>query len=439
METRIILSVLFISFSLITTGENPVIRGIGMSDPHVRVFKDTIYLFSGHDDSPEDKTWVMKDWYVFSTTDLIHWKQETTISPKDNYMGEGSTDCWAGDAATRNGKYFFYFSDRKRSIGVMTSDSPGGRYIDAIGKPLVAPMHDPTILVDDDKDKTAYLVYGDKEGGGYNIARLNEDMISLAELPKHLVINGEEWQKAPGWLDKNYIFKHNGTYYLTWGSDYAISKNIYGPYQCVGAVGSGHHLDGFAHGSFFWWKGQFYHIWTYYLRPGFKYRECIITYCHFSDDGRIVNDTGFLDQHYSAGVGQFDASWPEIQAEWFTEKSEGIKKQGTRETGFKLGNLADGSWVKFANMDFGDKNKEQKFEASLSAISGIGTIEIRLDSLKGKVLGTVSVSSVKGIGSAVPAACQIGRVTGKKDVYLLFSIKKVGSFNIDSFRFISEK
>ena len=232
-----------------------------MSDPHIRVFNDTVYLFTGHDASPEDKTWIMKDWRVFSSVDLIHWELVTTISPKDNYMPDDSKDCWAGDAASRNGKYFFYFSDQKRSVGVMSSNSPSGPYVDALGKPLVAPMHDPTLFVDDDINKTPYLVYGDKQGP-YHIAKVNDDMISLAEAPKAITILGDLWNNAPAWMDKNYLFKYKDTYYLSWGRDYATSKNVYGPYTSIGAVGKGHHLDALAHESFFWFKGQFYHIWT---------------------------------------------------------------------------------------------------------------------------------------------------------------------------------
>ena len=66
--------------------QNPIIGNIGISDPHVRVFNDTIFLFSGHDDTSDDKTWIMKDWRIFSTTDLVHWDLRETIHPKDNYM-----------------------------------------------------------------------------------------------------------------------------------------------------------------------------------------------------------------------------------------------------------------------------------------------------------------------------------------------------------------
>ncbi len=421
--------------SIIANGGNPVIKEIGMSDPHVRVFNDTLYLFSGHDDSPGDTTWVMRDWRVFSSTDLINWKLETTISPENNYMGKGSTDCWAGDAAARNGKYYFYFSDRKRSIGVMEANLPGGPYTDVLGKPLVEPMHDPTIFMDQDKKKTPYIIYGDKEGGGYHIAELNDDMISLAEPSKPITIIGNEWEKAPGWMDKNYLLRHNDFYYLSWGRDYATSTNIYGPYQCAGAVGNGHHLDEFAHGSFFWWKGQFYHIWTYYLTQDFKYRECIITYCHIDDDGRIVTDTGFLDNHFSTGVGQYDASWPEIQAEWYSGKSEEIIKRGSRETGFRLGNIENGSWVKFANVDFSNKTKKLKFIASLDEISKKGTIEIRKDSLSGQLIGKAFINGKRKNAGESTVSCKLKKINGMNDIYLIFRGKPSFSFRFDKFSF----
>jgi len=98
-----------IAFTNTALSQNPVIKDIGMSDPHVRIFKDSIYLYTGHDADPDSKDWVMKDWRVFSSADLVNWKLRTTISPADNYMDDNSTDCWAADAATRNGKYYFYF------------------------------------------------------------------------------------------------------------------------------------------------------------------------------------------------------------------------------------------------------------------------------------------------------------------------------------------
>ena len=429
-------SIIFITLLLfvkLTFAQNPIIKDIGMSDPHVRVFNDTIYLYCGHDSHPDDETWVMKEWRIFSTVDLISWKQEGIISTVNNYMDDNSTDCWAGDAATRNGKYYFYFSDRKRSVGVMVSDSPVGPFKDALGKPLVSPMHDPTILIDDDSQKTPYLIYGDKEGGGFHIARLNEDMISTAEDPRPIEIKGKEWKEAPAWMDKNYIFKYQNTYYLAWGRDYATSRNIYGPYECTGAVGNGHNLSEYAHGSFFWWKGQFYHNWCYYLRPGFKYRESIITYCHFDDKGRIVTDTEFLDKHFKTGVGQYEASWSEIQAEWYYEKSPGINKEGFADEGFKASNIMNESWLRYSNMNF--EKISDTFSARILAKKGSGQIEIRQDSPSGLLLGVVNVPKMKGHHDYMMVSGKIKEAKGIKDIYLVFKGKAKSEFDLNWFSF----
>ena len=349
-------------------------------------------------------------------------------------MDDNSTDCWASDAAARNGKYYFYFSDRKRGIGVMTSDSPSGKYTDALGKPLVSPMHDPTILVDDDNNKTPYIVYGDKEGGGFHIARLKEDMISLAENPKPIKISGKEWENAPHWMDKNYIFKRNGKYYLSWGRDYAISENIYGPYESKGSVGNGHNLSEFAHGSFFEWKGQFYHIWCYYIRPGFKYRESIITYCHIDDDGHIVTDTDFLDKHFENGVGQYNSSWDKIQSEWYYEISPEIVKKGNLEDGFRLINIKNESWIRFAQVDF--KNTPKQLEMEISSKVENGKIEIVSDNLSGKVIGTIHMSDFDDIPASTPLLCKLKKVKGKKDIYFKFITDNESAIEMDWFRFI---
>ena len=104
MNLKMFLSLIVVILWGKVNAQNPIVKDVGMSDPHVRVFNDTIFLYCGHDNHPDDKTWVMKDWRVYTTTDMIHWNLDGSISPQDNYMDDGSTDCWAGDAATRDGK-----------------------------------------------------------------------------------------------------------------------------------------------------------------------------------------------------------------------------------------------------------------------------------------------------------------------------------------------
>jgi len=275
--------------------KNPLIDEPGMSDPHMLVVNDTCYVFTGHDVGFGISDWVMPDWRIFKSTDLQSWKQVGTISPKDNIMGEGNTNCWAGDIATRHGKYYWYYSNRKEGTGVMVADRPEGPYKDALGDYLVDSF-DPTIFTDD--DNTPYIIYGE---GIYKIARLKESMIELDEAPKEIEIIRTSYFPE---TDKNSLHKYNGIYYLSCSGYYATSKNIYGPYETQGVVKDGFGLGtGFGHGDFFVWKGDWYHTWCRYQnRSKDRVRDCFIAPTYY-DDGVMYDDTRHINEIYkSSGI-----------------------------------------------------------------------------------------------------------------------------------------
>jgi hypothetical protein len=267
----------------------------GMSDPHMFVVNDTCYVFTGHDVGFGISDWVMPDWRIFMSTDLQNWKLIGTISPKNNIMGEGNTNCWAGDIATRNGKYYWYYSNRKEGAGVMIADRPEGPYKDALGSYLVDSF-DPTIFVDD--DNIPYIIYGE---GTYKIARLKESMIELDEEPKEITIKRTSYFPE---TDKNSLHKYNGIYYLSCSGYYAISNNVYGPYETKGVVGVGFGLDtGYGHGDFFIWKGDWYHTWCRYRkRTKDRIRDCFIAPTYYQD-AKMYNDTRHINEKFiSSGI-----------------------------------------------------------------------------------------------------------------------------------------
>lgn len=261
-----------------------------MSDPHALVVNDTIYLFTGHDIGFGISDWVMPDWRIFRSEDLLSWKHVGTISPADNYMGAGNTNCWAGDIVEHHGKYYWYFSNRKESTGVMVSSNPEGPYQDALGHGLVDSF-DPSIFRDD--DGTHYIIYGQ---GDYYIARLKDSLIELAEEPNLITINRENTFPE---MDKNSLHKHNGIYYLSCSGYYAVSDNVYGPYEYKGLVGNGWDLETpFAHGDFFVWKGNWYHVWCSYRdRSKDRIRDCYIAPMSYAPDGSMHDDLSCLENN----------------------------------------------------------------------------------------------------------------------------------------------
>ena len=266
---------------------NPLINKPGMSDPHALVIDDVCYLFTGHDIGFGVNDWVMPDWRIYRSKDLCIWTHVGTISPADNYMGKGNTSCWAGDIVERNGNFYWYFSNRKESTGVMVASRPEGPYVDALGHPLVDSF-DPSIFVDD--DGTAYIIYGEYD---YKIARLKDSMIELDEEPK--VISLDRRNVFPN-TDKNSLHKHNDIYYLSCSGYYATSTELYGPYEYHGLVGTGWGLDtGFAHGDFFTWKGEWYHVWCKYRdRSRDRIRDCFIAPVIYGPDGSMSDNLDLL-------------------------------------------------------------------------------------------------------------------------------------------------
>ena len=266
---------------------NPLINEPGMSDPHALIVDDVCYLFTGHDVGFGINNWVMPDWRIYRTQDLITWEHVGTISPADNYMGAGNTNCWAGDIVARNGKYYWFFSNHHNETGVMVAEKPEGPYRDALGGPLVDSF-DPSIFVED--DGTAYIIYGREN---YSIAPLKESMTELAGKPRTLTIDRQD--SFPR-TDKNSLHKHNGIYYLSCSGYYAVSRNLFGPYTHRGLVGTGWGLDtGYAHGDFFEWQGRWYHVWCRYRdRSVDRIRDCFVAPVSYETDGTMRDDLSGL-------------------------------------------------------------------------------------------------------------------------------------------------
>lgn len=258
---------------------NSIAPDRGLADPHVIIVNDTLYCMCGH-----DKTWNTVDfchmdrWELWATTDLKKWSHKLNILPTQTYIGN-EDNCWAGDLAKKNGMFYWYFSNRNLSTGVMSSPTMCGPWKDALQKPLITPEmaktkpYDPEIFEENGKH---YIIWGANQ---YYIAELSDDMISLAEKPQPLLVKNEDGSKKYTG-DKPCMFKRNGWYYLSWGYCYAMSKNLRGPYTFKGQF-----IDG-GHGSVFNWKGQWYTIQENHETNAF-YRGVQLRPLYFNKDNTV--------------------------------------------------------------------------------------------------------------------------------------------------------
>ena len=419
---------IFVCIFSFASAQNPVVGGKGLCDPQVRVYNDRAWLYATHDFSIKNTTFVMYDWWVWSSSDLVNWTYESTIKPEDTYYGKTSKDCWATDAMSRNGKYYFYFSMGVTDVGVVMSDSPKGPWKDPIKKAIVpssmTPVEerDPSILMDD--DGTAYIVFGVWD---FYIARLSDDMISLAEAPRKIE---QDYKQGPYGVgktdDKSFIHKYNGKYYLSWGCYYAMSDNVYGPYNYIGSFVVKERLstefqksvkahDRDRHGSFFELHNQWYFICNDHALPGSNpyYRNSVIGYVHYKDNGEI--DPIYINK---TGVGQYDAEKSPIEAENYFRGSGVIKKE-CPQGGFEIRDIRNGSYLAYPNLKNMRENSPVSFRVTSGNPAG-GIIEVREANADGKKLGTFTIPSTGGWTNYKTFEFRLKNDAGKKDLYLVF-------------------
>jgi len=90
--------------------QNPLNFGSNIltADPSGHVWADgKMYLYTSHDEECQEDFW-MKDWHVFSSSDLVHWQDHgAVLSVKDLTWADNYA--WAPDCAYKNGKYYFCF------------------------------------------------------------------------------------------------------------------------------------------------------------------------------------------------------------------------------------------------------------------------------------------------------------------------------------------
>jgi arabinoxylan arabinofuranohydrolase len=421
--------------------QNPI--ATGFADPAMRVFNGKMYMVIGRDKGPETKNFQMPYWSIISSSDLRNWKVECYIDPKDTYLGAGYMSCWAADIALKNGKYYFYFSNGGKETGVLVADKISGPFIDVLKKPMIEESYstnheyDPTAFVDDDGQH--YLTFG-RDGQlkdellHYQIAKLKDDMVSFDGKSKDLITTnlygfGEKNRAR----DHSYFHKYNGTYYLSCAGVYMSSKSIYGPFTNERKTG-----QNTGHASFIEYNGQTYHAWEWTCDPfnNRVYRQVMMTYLHYKDNGDMVDDMNFIQgsKYYANGVGSYSAKWDTIQVEWYFKKSDKILKKELPMGGFEIQNLSNGAEIYFPVVR--DLSENSTINFSLSAKSNGGKIEIYENDPTGKLLGTADITNTGSFKTYKTVATKLVNKAGTSNLCFVFKGSGDDLAHLDYFNFI---
>jgi beta-xylosidase len=272
----------------------PILAGF-TADPAIRVFGDTYYLYPTSD----KPNWQTTDFSVWSSKNLVDWKNEGMILDVAHDLKWAHKEAWAPDVIERGGRYFMYFC-AEGNIGVATAGSPRGPFVDALGKPLLAKGSgiqtntiDPYPFIDDDGQ--AYLYFGN--GKLLNVVKLKPDMTTIDGPVRTIALR--DHREAP------VVFKRGGRYYFMWSIDDARSPNyrvgwgvaslplgpVVSPDQGFivlqrhgAAVGTAHHSVVNVPGTDRWYAAYHRHA----LPQGGGYqRQTMLSRLEFAPDGAI--------------------------------------------------------------------------------------------------------------------------------------------------------
>lgn len=434
----------FIVVSSITLATNPIIPNKGANDPHIRIIDGKAYLAASHDKSAGNKKFTMEDWWLWSSDDLVNWKLEYTLTPEETYIGKGFDQCWATDIVKRNGKFYWYFSEGNKQTGVMVGDSPSGPWKDPLGKPLLTsgmtPTHEYDMGIVQDEAGEYYIVFGVWD---YYIAKLNEDMISLAEKPRKIEIDnprgpynldGKNKEKPTD--DKPFIHFNNGKYYLSWGCFYAMADNLYGPYDYKGSIiekesfAPGYDAPtwptGFKqgrHGSFFQWHNQWYFTYCDISQTGNRYfRDTFISYLHYKANGEMA-----LIRVDGVGVGEYDAH-KSIQAEDYFKASRTLKQEFGNGV-FGISEVKNNDYLIFNNVKgLSDKTKLTIKSKCKSDV----IIEVRNASPQGALFTSCTLTKNQNMQLQ---SFDLPSMNDTENICFMFKVNGVATFKFDSFRF----
>ncbi|MGJ8550746.1 family 43 glycosylhydrolase [Winogradskyella wichelsiae] len=346
---------------------NPFVSHMFTADPSAHVWEDgRLYVYPSTDNAPARGYRTMDGYHVFSTDDMITWKDHGEIL-NSSQVGWGRKEggfMWAPDCAYKDGVYYYYFphpsgEDFRKTwkIGVATSTQPASGFkVQGYIEGLEA-FIDPCVFTDNDGQAYLYIA-GHNECYG---VKLKENMMEIdGELIKQTGLDG--LREGP------FVFKRDDIYYLIYPDDfpkfnkmrYAMSKNPLGPWENNEVFLNSTDVIT-THGSVVEYKGQwylFYHNGN--LSGGIgPNRSICFDPIYFNEDGTIqmVEQTLGVELptfhksiNFNEMMGTLEVgSYNQAELEKRGMQSNGIASieipKGYKVEGFEKDNFKGKSWV----------------------------------------------------------------------------------------------
>ncbi len=444
---------------------NPILREsdpgfVYACDPAAEVFNGRVYVYCSHD-QPDAWNWEkMKDYVVLESSDLKTWiNHGVVLDPQlDAGFEYAHSNMNAPDAVYKDGWYYLYFPSDITEVGVAKSRTPVGPWESAVTNEITR-IFDPTVFVDDDGQ--AYIYGNDHwvdigEPGRHMMgAKLKDNMVEL---------DGPWVQLSKEDVDEAvHVFKRNGIYYFSarvgrvtkyWMADsplpqYAELKGV----LCPDAPNSPNHTSAI----------EFNGVWyLFYHRGDVNHgSRCRRSACFdkmtFREDGTIVPVVYTLDEGVERSYARTGRSleknsiepndtpvprwFQRRQAEDFAEQSGvevDVQKDGGKSTG--IGSVSDGDWSSYEKVAFGNNaGAKIPFHVRAAAAKNGGTIEVRLDSLTGRVIASIPVPATGGLDTFESLSTTLTEVAGFRTIYLCYKGFSKNQMNVNWFEWAPGK
>lgn len=336
---------------------NPVITTLYTADPAALVYHDSLFLFTGHDEQTTGSSFLMRDWHVFSTENMVDYTDHgALLSPATFSWASGNA--FAGHAVEYDGKFYWFVAVSHRtikvgegfSIGVAVADHPTGPWRDAIGSALITDQTSNSIELNIDP---AVYIEGDERWlywGSWSAARrvrLDQTLLALS--------GAVETVTTTGFFEAPWVHQFNGNYYLSYASgypsttNYAMSADLGGPWKSKGVINSLLENSETNHQAILRYRGHWYFIYHRgNLTHGGTYKRSVnIDYLYYKTDGTIVpikrTSTGVLKVNHSLlqeGVYRIQAHHSQLYLE---DSAQVIQQNTQNDSDQQLWELKHGS------------------------------------------------------------------------------------------------
>jgi hypothetical protein len=432
-------------FTMSSFADNPIVQSVFTADPAPMVYKDTLFLHTSHDaDVIEGGFFTMKDWCLFSTTDMVNWQSRGRVASLKNFKWSGTNGAWAPQCVFRNGKFYLYVPLHMKGIGVLVGNTPAGPFTDPLGKALIGEAGgeiDPTAFVD--SDGQAYLYWGNPK---CKYVKLKEDMISYSGSINTLTLTPESFGKRSNseaqypstYQEGPWFYKRDSTYYLAFAGGplsehlgHSTSTGPTGPWKYGGVIMSTFSGCAFTnHPGIAEFKGNSYLFChsQQLSNDGYRRSVCVEKFS-YNPDGTIPKITPSKEGAPQIGsLNPYDT----VQAETICFE-QGVETNPCTEGGIMVDSINNNDYIKVKGVDFRDGAKT--FIARVASGGNGGKIELRLGSQTGTLVGTCEITGTGGWDTWTTKSCDITGATGKKDLFLKFTGGSGFLFNFNWWKF----